>query len=370
MSKYYLDANEIVRLYNSGEGIISISKKLGCSETPIKRILKESGVEMRKIQKFKGKIEDYDKPIIGMHQQGISATKIGEILKIDKGAIVRRLKTLGCEIKSTKDVWEELNRRAFELMTLYWDGNSVAEIERKTGFSSRALRDLFNDADIDTSRDSFRYTLYENYFDKIDCWKKAYLLGWLFSDGNNCFGQDGHYIRIAIQSEDSYVLEEMKKWISSNAPVYIIPANNENHKDMASLTFHSKYLSEKLAEIGCVPAKSLVLEFPKEEFLPKEWIPAFILGYFDGNGSIRFRDSGTFNYVCISSTNNFCDTVENYFNALGIYATNTYVHEDNKITSRLMYSRIEDGTKFLDHIYQGHEFCLTRKYDKYKQLIC
>ena len=52
---------------------------------------------------------------------------------------------------------------------------------------------------------------------------------------------------------------------------------------MCKITLNSKKISKDLADKGIVPNKSLILQPPK---ISKEFYKPFILGYFDGDGSI------------------------------------------------------------------------------------
>lgn len=56
-----------------------------------------------------------------------------------------------------------------------------------------------------------------------------------------------------------------------------------NNTPMARLTLNSKKMSNDLSNKGIVPRKSLILKPPT---ISKEFYLPFILGYFDGDGSI------------------------------------------------------------------------------------
>ena len=53
---------------------------------------------------------------------------------------------------------------------------------------------------------------------------------------------------------------------------------------MCKLVLNSKKMSNDLIDKGIVPNKSLVLKKPN---IPQQYYLPFILGYFDGDGSIH-----------------------------------------------------------------------------------
>lgn len=110
----------------------------------------------------------------------------------------------------------------------------------------------------------------------FDSWSKemAYVLGWVWSDGN--IDQSRRSLRIQIQSGDSYILKEIKKAISSDAPIKI-------KDNAAGLSIHSRIIAKSLIKLGCKVGDSLHNEFPN---VPKSYFFDFLRGYLDGDGSV------------------------------------------------------------------------------------
>lgn len=127
-----------------------------------------------------------------------------------------------------------------------------------------------------------KYTLNENYFEKIDSPEKAYFLGFLYADG--CNTRSG--LSISLNIEDGYIIERFKRSIGTDRPISTVTFKKENHKPQNSLQITSKKISKDLTNLGCVPAKSLILKFPTEKQVPNHLIHHFIRGYFDGDGCI------------------------------------------------------------------------------------
>ncbi len=124
------------------------------------------------------------------------------------------------------------------------------------------------------------YTTNQNFFKKWSN-KMAYVLGWFFSDG--CVHSDRRHASIHTNRKDHYILERINKIMGSNRPVKI-------YSGSSYLRIHNCIIAKDLINLGCIPKKSLTLEFPtvKDKFLSN-----FVRGYFDGDGSIHFNKPNT-----------------------------------------------------------------------------
>jgi len=105
----------------------------------------------------------------------------------------------------------------------------------------------------------------------------AYVLGWFFSDG--CVHSNNRCCSIHLHKKDTEILEKLKKVMQSTHPLYFI-------YDSVALRIYDYLLHKTLIKLGCIPRKSLVVNFPD---VPIEYLNHFIRGYFDGDGSICFN---------------------------------------------------------------------------------
>ena len=90
------------------------------------------------------------------------------------------------------------------------------------------------------------YSLDENFFEKIDTERKAYILGFVYADGNNKSQNSG--LSITISYDDKELLEEIKNELKSNAK---ITEQNINGFKQAHIDFNSYKLSRDLEKQGC-----------------------------------------------------------------------------------------------------------------------
>jgi DNA-binding transcriptional regulator WhiA len=151
-----------------------------------------------------------------------------------------------------------------------------------------------------------KYYVDENYFDHIDNAEKAYIIGLLWSDG--CNKTDRGCISLKLQDTDKHILENIKKLMGSNQPLYFSPRKKDSHHDTYSLEISSVKLSKRLEELGMIANKSLSLEFPK--WLDESLYSSFILGLIDGDGCISKNNYS----VSLVGTSYLLEEIKKIFN--------------------------------------------------------
>lgn len=203
--------------------------------------------------------------------------------------------------------------------------------------------------------------LNESIFEVIDTEEKAYWLGFLYADG--CVGNKSNEIYLALQSKDYKHLEKFKTFMESSNTIRSkkVKLNGKEYKSY-SFSFCSEKVKNDLIRLGCVPNKSLILNFPSETQVPSYLVKHFMRGYIDGDGSII----NTPNTQCINfiGTENFikgfCDFFDVPMNVLGKVGKSS-----NKRWQT--YSK-QTIIKLLDEIYVGANIYLERKYNNAMKL--
>lgn len=215
-----------------------------------------------------------------------------------------------------------------------------------------------------------KYIPNENFFDIIDTEEKAYVLGFLYADGNNYVnGAHSYEVSCKLQIGDKFILEKMRDLLSPSVPIKKV--FDQSICDYAwLLKINSKRMSQQLAQLGCVPAKSLILKFP-------DWLVDlnlqrhFIRGYFDGDGSLYQKKPSKTGHINwgwqITSTKQFCLIVKNIIEKqLNIHCSQSLSRpKTNQITTTLSVGGNLQIKKVLDWLYQDATIYLPRKYDKY-----
>lgn len=127
-----------------------------------------------------------------------------------------------------------------------------------------------------------------DYFEKIDSEKKAYILGFILADGciTRSMSKDGYTLEITINKIDLHLLELIRDEIA--------PANNIFYKkdNTVSLRICSKKICEDIINnYNILPNKSHIIDLNiYMNNIPNIYINHFIRGYFDGDGSINYRE--------------------------------------------------------------------------------
>lgn len=211
-----------------------------------------------------------------------------------------------------------------------------------------------------------KYSVNDNFFEKIDTEEKAYFLGLLYADGYN--NQKANLCIIELQEEDKEILDKFKEKIKYTGPLYFQKPKKTNWKNMYRLSVKSRKMSEDLYNLGCVQKKSLILEFPTEKQVPKRFLKHFIRGMIDGDGSILCgHGKGKATGVSLVSTGALLSSLEKVLiNKLGIkpiIRNQSY----NNITKELRLTKKKEIETFLDWIYKDAKIYLKRKYEQYKK---
>lgn len=226
------------------------------------------------------------------------------------------------------------------------------------------------------------YSLDENFFEKIDTERKAYILGFVYADGNNKSQNSG--LSITISYDDKELLEEIKNELKSNAK---ITEQNINGFKQVHIDFNSYKLSRDLEKQGCYKNKTYKIVFPL--FLDESLMNHFIRGYFDGDGCIwegerkkmlirdkntktGFKNKTVHNVkFTVTSNTNFILGLQNYLvEHLGFKRNKIFNrNKNNTAISTLEYSGRGNVKKLYDFMYNNSTICLKRKYDKFKKII-
>jgi len=126
---------------------------------------------------------------------------------------------------------------------------------------------------------------------KIDCFREiddesAYWLGFMFADGCVCKTTKNRSI-VNLSNDVREALVEFCNFV--DAPLTMIRENvREDGRIGYVVSLCNKSLANDLINLGCVPKKSNILSAPK---IKRKFFESFLLGFFDGDGSISLNRS-------------------------------------------------------------------------------
>lgn len=225
---------------------------------------------------------------------------------------------------------------------------------------SRVLKENNISSDINNKH---KYYADYNKFEKIDSAEKAYWLGFLAADGCNYSRQENASIIINIHQKDIEHLKKFKSFMQTNAEIkeFIQTSGYSNNTPMCKIVLNSKKMSEDLINLGVVPRKSLILQPPK---ISKEYYLPFILGYFDGDGSI-FKTKQNLYGINIEGTKEILNWINEI---LEISSTLEKRKKDDSNNYYIRCGGIEKPYLIMKQLYDSVNIHLERKYKIYQSL--
>lgn len=346
---------DIITMYNNNYSTNQIAKKYQCNSAYIWMMLKSWDITIRSRNQHYGIKKQLLSQIKILWDDGYSASQIAKKYNLAISSVCRWLKSINIDTSKyrTYNPQKLLIDRKEEVIKLFSQGNSCGKIAKLLKFSdSNVWKLLVKEGYKPTN---IKYTLNESFFEQIDTQEKAYVLGWWYSDGNiiptgKC--------RISLQERDKEILERISDILKYTGKLkYKI--KNGNRYNQWELNIDRKKVANDLIKLGCVPNKSMILQFPDENIVPKALLSHFVRGYFDGDGSIS-------NGIMIAGTYYF---INNLSKILPCDITNIYQRYKNRplleSSHQLFIGRSEEICKFYHWLYKDATIWLNRKRDKF-----
>ena len=197
-----------------------------------------------------------------------------------------------------------------------------------------------------------RFPFNESFFKNIDSELKAYWLGFMMADG--CVQTHStHRVIINLGSKDASHLEKWHRAIDSKNKLSF----SGDGRSVAS-THYSKVMCADLIAHGCLPRKSLILEFPN---IQTGLINHFVRGYFDGDGCIhviprkkRLKNDSAVSFI---GSEHFISTLKT------VLAVNNKIRSTgtNKVARQLRFGGNLKVKEFYEWLYRDATVWLDRK---------
>jgi len=208
----------------------------------------------------------------------------------------------------------------------------------------------------------FVYTISNDFFKNIDTENKAYILGFIYADGNISTSKNN--ISICLKRTDRKILEKIKNSMNSNYPLYETTGQYSIEYPVTEkvlFTVSSKELKEDLISIGCTPKKSDILSFPN---IDDSLVHHFMRGYFDGDGTVFVENQHNNIRTGIISTFEFCKV---FLDKLKL-SKNPIIHKEKRSNKNVYYftvAKLEDVKATYDFLYKDATIFLERKKEKF-----
>lgn len=217
-----------------------------------------------------------------------------------------------------------------------------------------------------------KYDIDESFFEKIDTPEKAQILGMIFADGT--MSKDNKNMSLRLNEDDVEYLQDINKILKTNRPLgyikehdMISPLNGKTYRAGGTyiLDISRSKMYEDLKNLGVCCGKTY-FNFGMPP-VPTELVRYFLLGLYEGDGSITCTFSKTGN---IASCNFSVVVSENLGNFLKLFLEGTgvkgvHIYKRNTIYI-LSVMKIESLLRVGDLLYGGNtSLYMKRKKDKW-----
>ena len=258
------------------------------------------------------------------------------------------------------------------VMNFIAEGKKVPEISNILGINKVTISSFLRTHGIKLNPDKGNV----HYFDTIDSYAKAYIVGFIAADGALVRTRTTTTLTITLKYEDKAVLEFIKSEIGNEHKLQEIirPSSFDSSKNIHHIryTISDRNITKALNKLGIISNKSLSMGNIIKN-IPYEYRDAFIIGYFDGDGSVTIRDGEYPNnrgilckdyslYIQIRGTREFLFGICNH-----LKIDTSHIHQNDSIP-HLSFASKKDTYRFFQ-CYNNLPFYYIRKYNKFLKRI-
>lgn len=233
-----------------------------------------------------------------------------------------------------------------------------------------------------------KYKLNESYFDSMDTEEKAYILGFIYTDGYNSIKL--HRLSISLKDDlsENKLLNKINVCLNSNYPIKHYSRIRKNYinakireEKTVTLMYHNKQLSWRLCCLGCTQRKTYDLKMPLDD-INSNLYRHLLRGIMDGDGTYYISNKFIKNMSgkkrikmkLVSASKIFIDQCSEIIHKeLNIkckiiqinpkFRPNHYIQQKVPLY-RLRLERQNDVKKVIDWLYKDATIFLQRKYEK------
>jgi transposase len=292
--------------------------------------------------------------ILDLHNQGLSQRAIGKKLGLSQTSIGRVLRAHGQSRSNRTDGDIEKS-----ILDAYLSGESSEELAKRFGLSATTICRIIKRLGGNIRPPEInkrKYEIREDFFELIDSEEKAYVLGFLYADGN--VSKTTNTIKLTVHKQDVDILQKILKCIFiDNSPA--ISADGSSYK---YITITNKKIKEDLIKLGCVPNKTFEIRMPE---IRSDLLRHFLRGIYDGDGCINISKDNRLKIVLTGNkefTYDVAQLLENQSIKSSLY------EPKNNIGSLVVSAKIS-SVKLLNLLYSDSTIYLNRKYKKYLDAV-
>lgn len=233
--------------------------------------------------------------------------------------------------------------RINDLLIDYSNGMSQKDLKKKYQTSADTIYKLVDSNGVERKQHKNLDKFYELSNPEVQYW-----LGYICADGNIQYDCIKRVYKVSLFSKDEEVILRFKEFFGDIVSLHYRPTG------IIEGYINSKKLCEYFITILNIPTKKSLILNPNIEYSKN-----FILGYFDGDGSISSSSESRIRYECkiTSGSKEFIDKLSKIITDAGIY----HVIRPKGNTYDLSIERKDESKKFYQWLYSDKVWCLSRK---------
>ena len=237
----------------------------------------------------------------------------------------------------------------------YQEGKGTMELSKEFDIHRATVQRILQRNNIElrkrTPENKYNVHFFDNY-SKESC----YWAGFIAADGNVRSDRSSLNIHLAI--EDLSHLQKFANMINFTGNI------EQSQKDCRINISGEWFIKALEKNFNIVPQKTKNLEFPQQ--IPKEFLPDYIRGYFDGDGCVT-QSNGYLRISFTSGSKSFLNSLIEYFFNKGILINNKNKKPKIYDSSQSISYYCQNAFEILKILYENsyEEIRLTRKYNKY-----
>ncbi|WP_028273669.1 LAGLIDADG family homing endonuclease [Atopococcus tabaci] len=259
---------------------------------------------------------------------------------------------------------------------LYNKGHSLVDIARITGVNRGTLSRWNNDLQFIKMRTpgeagklkSKIYDYDEDYFENINTFNKAYLLGYIAGDGTIRDDIKRKRLILTLAEQDKQLLDDIAKELQMEKLVKFRKRNAENEQNKYSLVINCTKMCDDLIKLNVTPRKTGNEKWVDLGDQRLQW--SFLRGFFDADGSIRVYTRYGYTKARMGFTGNkeFLTDILQFLKIQG-FAKGVNAISPKQGCYDLYLSSVKDLKKIFPLLYRDGDIKLNRKYDIFSSLM-
>lgn len=246
------------------------------------------------------------------------------------------------------------NKRWTKEETDFLKNNSemnILDIQKTIKRTKRSIEHKFYNLKIKRPKLKFN----RDYF-KIWSYNMAYILGFTMADG--CISNEGR-LRYGVKNTDIDILKFICKEIGLSQKYIKTYQHFDKRTNKIYTSANLRFTisdNKHINNLGIIPRKTGKELIPID--IPKKYIGSFILGFFDGDGSVFDIGNKRIGINITSASKMILLQIKKFFGFGNIYTKNN-IYE-------WCCAKQEDVFQFYTNIYKLEDFSLDRKKNKFK----